>query len=670
MKATLISADYAISANGEPKLLEINTGTQIEGQAIANETFLEVDLISNFVQENSLTSVMVIDQTDGLNSAFFSDLSSSLANLNISSSILAIGAGNVNVPDVDDTDKLVLRICYSNDAIVDYNYARDNHELYNLYNSYGSGSYLPNSFYSSSIGENNNIDVTLQNTLSGSILPNVLVKKRFPDEEKTVFPQFYHISSSTQLETLKSSFNSDEVIFSNFIFNESNLNEQGKIMNYVRKFYLLYGSPLQTLPLGGFEFSNSAPVKLPFNTFNTDSGLLKYNQDEKLVFTNNTFPKSYYGYTDETIVDRYISGSDSIENVTIDQVNVGDEMHSIVIPGFYHIEQEDYTVNGFSFPSGSYYTSSVVTSKVTEQVQDFLVEIGFAEEQADMLVPINESVYAYISSSDTSKFTRPLFLRPGDKVYNGITGSLTVDSVQYSYYTGSLVALDTEEIDAFIGGTVVGMNLLLHNCFEAGSKVLMADGEYKNIEEIQVGEEVLSYDNSRGVTTKERVLMTSTTLETELIEIEFSNGEKITCSDEHPFLVKDTGFCSYNIKKANSNSNNSFAIGLLQEGDQIHTYSGKEITIKKITEVKDKSITTYNLSSVENNHTFIVNDMVVHNKKSPCFYRNFSGSPCYIQYVDCTFGFTTDTISGTSTKCVYTLLSTSGCTVAGGKTAC
>jgi len=258
-------------------------------------------------------------------------------------------------------------------------------------------------------------------------------------------------------------------------------------------------------------------------------------------------------------------------------------------------------------------------------------------------------------------------LSPGDKVYNGISGSLTVDSINYSFFTGSLVALDTEEIDAFIGGTIVGMNLLLHNCFEAGTKVLMADGSYKNIEEIQVGEEVMSYNKDKDTTTPEKVLMTSTTLETNLIEVELSNGKTLTCSAEHPFLVKDTGFCSFDMKKANQNSN--LIVGLLQVGDILHTHSGEEITITKITKLEDTSITTYNLSSVDNNHTFIVEDIVVHNKKSPCFYRTFSGSPCYLSWIDCTYGFLTDTVT-LSTKCVYVLLQTTGCTVGGGKTAC
>ena len=76
-------------------------------------------------------------------------------------------------------------------------------------------------------------------------------------------------------------------------------------------------------------------------------------------------------------------------------------------------------------------------------------------------------------------------------------------------------------------------------CMEKGTKVIMSDGALKRIEDIAKDEFVMTLDGPR------KVLHTwnPETLEDgnpECIEVEFEDGTKVVCSEDHPFLVDGT----------------------------------------------------------------------------------------------------------------------------------
>ena len=80
-------------------------------------------------------------------------------------------------------------------------------------------------------------------------------------------------------------------------------------------------------------------------------------------------------------------------------------------------------------------------------------------------------------------------------------------------------------------------------CFPKGTKILMSDYSYKNIEDIVIGDEVFGFEtiingnrnNSRIIPTK--VLNTFEHIEEELLEIKTSNASVI-CTPNHPIYVK------------------------------------------------------------------------------------------------------------------------------------
>lgn len=131
------------------------------------------------------------------------------------------------------------------------------------------------------------------------------------------------------------------------------------------------------------------------------------------------------------------------------------------------------------------------------------------------------------------------------------------------------------------GGTTGGGGCLL-----AGTRILMADGTIKNVEEIQVGDVLYAYD-SPYVTVLE--LKPNSYYEHYVL-----NG-RLHITWEHPVLVGDV----------------FVETKYLKIGDEVTRYDGTKEPLTSI--VKVNAVTpTYNFI-VDGNHSYIADDIVVHN---------------------------------------------------------
>lgn len=131
-------------------------------------------------------------------------------------------------------------------------------------------------------------------------------------------------------------------------------------------------------------------------------------------------------------------------------------------------------------------------------------------------------------------------------------------------------------------------------CFASGTKVLMADGTFKNIEDVKVGDYVLtrsSQTDSKLV--KAKVLKTHQTDEAGYSII---NGDlKVTAN--HIMWVNNTW------KEA----------GSIQVGDTLTDSQGKQVVVSSV-EWQRSKISVYNLE-IEKYHTYFANGIWVHNDK-------------------------------------------------------
>ncbi len=158
-------------------------------------------------------------------------------------------------------------------------------------------------------------------------------------------------------------------------------------------------------------------------------------------------------------------------------------------------------------------------------------------------------------------------------------------------------------VDAYVGGQKVLSNEISKAyCFVAGTKVLTENG-YKNIELINKGEKVYSYNLNTNELELKLVTGTivSSTNKTIIIKI---NGKELEMSERHELYIIDKGWVrAYD----------------LEVGDEMLDSNGKVVKIENIKEkYYEKEIPIYNLT-VDGNHNYFVTDIqvLVHNASSP-----------------------------------------------------
>jgi hypothetical protein len=140
-----------------------------------------------------------------------------------------------------------------------------------------------------------------------------------------------------------------------------------------------------------------------------------------------------------------------------------------------------------------------------------------------------------------------------------------------------------------IKGLSAAARWLTDKCFVAGTPVLMADGSTKPIEQIRVGDRVLSRDPETGVTTTKRVTNVFERETDETLTLTLADGERIETTSGHPFNVEGRGFV---------------AAGELGVGTSIVTRAGPARQVKEV-EWRFEHKKVYNFE-VEGFHSYFV----------------------------------------------------------------
>ena len=139
-------------------------------------------------------------------------------------------------------------------------------------------------------------------------------------------------------------------------------------------------------------------------------------------------------------------------------------------------------------------------------------------------------------------------------------------------------------------------------CFEVGTPVVTANGSVV-IEDIAVGDRVLSYDYVTGEQSYQTVTATSIRQTNELVALSVC-GEQIVTTPRHPFyVVNDDTYHGYT------------AAEYLSAGDCILTADGNYAVIESVEkQLLAEPINVYNFT-VENNHSYYVGEaeLLVHN---------------------------------------------------------
>jgi hypothetical protein len=148
-------------------------------------------------------------------------------------------------------------------------------------------------------------------------------------------------------------------------------------------------------------------------------------------------------------------------------------------------------------------------------------------------------------------------------------------------------------------------------CFIAGTKITMADGTKKNIEDVELGEQVIGKD---GLVNTVINFIRPVLGDRKLIGF---NNSKLFMTSDHPVYTKD-GWKSYDpvstMKKYSAFTDDP--VGQLMPDDTIETLDGQGLYIDSIqTADESADLQVYNFE-LDGNNTYVANDLIVHNKSA------------------------------------------------------
>ena len=149
-------------------------------------------------------------------------------------------------------------------------------------------------------------------------------------------------------------------------------------------------------------------------------------------------------------------------------------------------------------------------------------------------------------------------------------------------------------------------------CFVKGTQVWLADGTTKNIEDIVVGDVVISYNElTKEYENRSVIALIENPYTTNIARVNFKDGTNIEMNEYHPIYTEE-GWKSLT---------NYEGLPTLTEDDKVLSVNGQFIEIFSIEcWVEEKTITTYNLS-IEDNHNYFVGKtpVLVHNAACPTY---------------------------------------------------
>ena len=153
-------------------------------------------------------------------------------------------------------------------------------------------------------------------------------------------------------------------------------------------------------------------------------------------------------------------------------------------------------------------------------------------------------------------------------------------------------------------------------CFPAGTKITMADGTCKNIEDIKVGEKVLSYDIENNKFTSWHVKM----LGNPIHPVMTINDGLIQATVDHPFYVEKSdgteGWAAYDPVDALTAITYGGEVLELEVGDNLYSSDGEWIPIE-IIEYDPEPIQTYNILSYSGENNYFANGVLVYEEHPP-----------------------------------------------------
>lgn len=146
-------------------------------------------------------------------------------------------------------------------------------------------------------------------------------------------------------------------------------------------------------------------------------------------------------------------------------------------------------------------------------------------------------------------------------------------------------------------------------CFPAGTKISLPNKSVKNIEDIKVGDKVLS-DDGTGKQSISTVTQTQNPISNNICQINFTNNDILRVTQGHP-LFTPNGWASIDPVQTEV-EDPGFSVTKLISGNFMKKDTGEWVQIRDIS-CKNEATQTYNFTA-EPNNTYYADDYLAHNK--------------------------------------------------------
>ena len=620
MKGTFFSADFVGDKDNNLRLIEINTDT---GAVNSQKSIFDWSNFIGVLQSNNITNVEVLYKYD-IQSPIVETLSGSLAQ----NAPFITGYTETIVPNdsifppspTDSDDKFILRMAYDELAVLDSEYAKGTLELLKLFVDNEDSNSVVNFYHSSSLyGNYNTLDTNLTNP---SNVPDIISKTVTELHTAHTFHKIGH-SVSGSLERLNdyiTSVTTEDMVLEEYHFSQDLTLAENKVTSQ-RTFQIVYGPSLDLCYVAEFEIPAvfELPTSIEFNDTQIDNLI---SQKHYYEFATNHIKNNRHGLLGDTkIVDINNNG------VEIQDVVIGGTYQSYFVNGAPNTDDEDtlrtWKHVGAGEPEGSYATSSVCINKIT--MDTFATELTrLTFDSGDSFYIGGESrVLAYNIDGDYMIYERVLNLEPNKYgIYNASGNYSTITAVDCVLFDEPQLqyTLNMEDVDNYILEVAGGVTafFIVHNligsCFISGTQITMADGTLKNIEDIVEGDDVLSFNEESKTTESKKVIGLKQPIHDDLVKYHFTNDTSIVSTFDHPFYVDGLQLASYKPEWTTERYKINKHIRKINVGDLVYLPNGmSETAIKEIEILNPEKTQTY-IFTVEDNHNFYANGILVHNK--------------------------------------------------------
>ena len=245
----------------------------------------------------------------------------------------------------------------------------------------------------------------------------------------------------------------------------------------------------------------------------------------------------------------------------------------------------------------SYRTSGTIALDGTSLCQDSPTTKCYIRLADPSIISTGDIVYTASGSSPGATFSG------GNKYYN-----MYISLAAESSTTNAICKVDNFgviQVQGFCSASAGGC------CFLPGTSITLFDGSTINIEDIIGGESLLTYNTEKLAFEEGFVTNIFTPIHNDIIKLVIGNNT-IDCTSTHPFWsVNKKEWVSLNPKETMLNMN--INVEYLEIGDILLNEKNEEVILDNIIQIDTEDIVTYDIS-VEPNHTYYANTILVHNK--------------------------------------------------------